>query len=186
MNKFSSKILRKIKKEHIKLVPKWHFVFRNVLFWIVFVISLFFGALSFAVTLLFLLNTDWSLHDQLHSNFVHFLFISLPYFWIIFLILFAIIAHIDLRHTEKGYRYRTVWMLIGNISIVVISGAIFYNFGLAHEFDERFQKHMPFYGRMMNREQIWLCDDCGLLAGKIISVDNMEIIILEDLKNQIW
>src|SRR3989344_6394737 len=104
-DRITDKILAKIKKEDIKQIPKWQFQFKEFLVWFGAGVLIAVAALSFAAIIFNFQDVDWELRPRLHWSAGHFLFMYLPYFWIVILVGLGALAHFAFRHTKKGYRY---------------------------------------------------------------------------------
>ncbi|EKE18974.1 MAG: hypothetical protein ACD_9C00181G0003 [uncultured bacterium] len=176
MTKFSESIIDKIRCEHIAPVPRWHFLFKSFAFWSLFVISVILGSLSFSVIVHIVNSGDWDIFNHLQGNLITSTVMLLPYFWLLFLILFAIIAYFNCKCTKQGYRFRRRWILLGSVALSVFFGSIFYALGMAKEMDRLMAKSMPFYDRSKHnaRTELWLHPESGLLVGRVTEVDELE------------
>ena len=135
MKNLSQKIINRIKQEGIEPTPKWEFVLKNSFFWGAFGLAVIIGALSFSIIFHTLLNNDWDLHMQLSGGLTKFIIITLPYFWLILLTLFIVIAYINIRNTKKAYKYSLSMIIGGVILASFLLGITFYNLGLASSID---------------------------------------------------
>ncbi len=186
MNKELKKtILEKIK--NIQPKAKWKFILKNYLAWIFGALSLLIGAITTAVIIYIIQNNDYGLYRLAHPSPLNMVAKTLPYFWIISLIIFIIIVYYNLKHTKKGYKLELYKISIIVILASIFLGIIFYNLGLGEKIDHGFSQRLPFYRQMMRpRQMIWLETEQGLLAGKIINLKNPENFTLLDLNNQEW
>jgi heme/copper-type cytochrome/quinol oxidase subunit 2 len=102
----SQKVLETIKDKHLKPKPKWEFMLKNYIIWILSITSLVVGSFAFAVIIYMVRNSNWDLYQNLSGNLLGLILASLPYFWFIFLIIFILISYYNFRHTKSGYRYK--------------------------------------------------------------------------------
>lgn len=183
-NKDISQIaLQKIKESGIKPISKNIFNFKKVLFWSFVGTSVVIGVISFSVILSILFNNDWVLYNKFGFNFI---FKSMPYFWFICLLLFAILGEFYYRKTLLGYRHRMVTIVGIYIIFTIISGSILYIAGLGNIIDESLSKNLPIYnGVMFDKNEFWYHPEDGLLYGKIIGI-NENLIQIVDFNNNIW
>lgn len=187
MKDFSKNILGKIKKEQIKPISKWNFVFKKSFMWSLFIISVILGGFAFGSILAQINATEWDIHHHVSESFPNFIFLMLPYVWIIFMLGFSALAYYYLRHTSKGYRYSTIIVINSSLLISVILGTILFATGVSNRMEYTFEDRIPFYNKVMNpRTKIWMLPEKGLLAGKIIEIENQKKFKLEDLKKDIW
>lgn len=189
MTKFSEEIIGKIKCEHIAPVPKWCFLARGYAFWVLFVASVILGSLSFAVMVHIANSGDWDIFNHLGGNWITSTVMLLPYFWLVFLGIFALVAYLNWKHTKYGYRFRRRWIVVGSVGLSIFFGNVFYALGLGKEMDILMTKAMPFYDKSKHeaRKELWLRPENGLLGGKIISIDEKtEEITLKDENGKKW
>ncbi len=187
MNKISEKILDKIKQQHIIPKPKWQFLLKDYLIWVVFIIATIIGSLSIGVIIHLLVDFDWTAYQYLDKGFFEYFVISLPYLWLVLLIIFVILAYYQFRHTKKGYKYRPYTIVLLSVSVSFILGLSLFAIGTARRADHLLSEAVPSYERMIKRKShVWMNPENGMLAGKIIFVTNQQSFLLEDLNNKKW
>jgi len=184
--KKSQKLINKIISEHIKPSPRWHFVFKNYIFWIVFFMFIIFGGIAFSIILYAVAESDLNLFMSLSHSRIQFLIASLPFLWILFLIIFLIISIFVIRRTRTGYRYPLLKILSINIVISILLGVTFFYTGGAERMEQIFAENIPVYkGIEENKISRWSDPESGSLAGVIIEGSN-EIILIEDFSGKKW
>ncbi len=184
----SEKAFTQIQEEGIKPSSEIKFHFQRSLFWLFAFVSLLIGALAVAVTLYIIADNDWDLFWQHGAGFgwTRAILYALPYFWLIVLGGFLLVSHYTFRHTKFGYRYRLWQVIVANIILAILLGAIFYFCGFGAKLDYVLAKKVPAYQEINNpRIKIWSNPQEGLIAGEIIQ-PGLDIIILEDLQNRQW
>lgn len=187
MQDLAKKILGKIKTEKIKPVSKWNFIFKKSFIWSLFGISVLLGGLAFGSILSQINNTEWELYPYISHNIFHFIFLTLPYLWILFLLIFSTLAFYYLRHTSQGYRYNTIIVISASIFIAVILGSTLFASGISEKLENNVKQNFPIYHKMMeNHSKIWMMPEKGLLAGEIIQIIDLNQLKLKDLHNQNW
>lgn len=187
MKEISKKALERIKKEKIEPTPKWKFLLKDYITWFSFVLSIIIGSFGFAMVLFMLLNHDWDIYRYLNRTFIEHLLVSLPYLWILFLLFFIFLADYNLKHTKRGYRYKTYLVLLASIIISLIMGSLLYYFGIGTKINDIFAHNFPYYRRVFYpREEIWNNPEKGLLAGIITNVKSENEFSLKDFKEKIW
>jgi len=182
----SQEILEKIKEKKISPKPKWQFLFKDYFIWTIAGIFLIIGSLSAAVIIYMINNNDWDLYQQASNSLLGFIFATLPYLWIISLIVFIFIADYNFKQTKTGYRYQISKVILFSILLSLVLGFFFYNFGLAKTIEHIFED-VPFYKKVMEpRHRVWMQTEKGLISGQIVSVQNENKFILKDLNGKIW
>ena len=189
MTKFSEGILAKIKCEHIEPVARWHFLLKSFTFWSLFFFSVFLGSLSFSVVLHILQSGDLDVFNHLHGNLLTSVVMLLPFFWLLFLILFATVAYFNWKCTRHGYRYKRRWIVLGSVALSVCAGSLFNFFGLGRQIDILMTRSLPMYNQSKHAalREVWFHPERGFLTGKIIEIDEVgEKLFLTDETGKVW
>ena len=183
----SSKILKKIKKGKIMPKPKWEFLLKNYVFWGAFLASILVGGLVASIAIFRIVNNDWNLAKKLGQHPVSFGFKTMPYFWLIILVIFIFIAYYNFKHTKKGYKFRLPITIISSILISVVLGFAFFGIGTAKQMEEKALRHFPQYRALYYDKEVdrWSQADKGVLAGEIKEINEISIEI-ESLNGDIW
>jgi hypothetical protein len=176
-------ILDKIKEEGIKPISKKVFDLQKFLFWFLVSLSIAIGSVSFSVVLLLLINNEWVLFNKLGLIYI---FESLPYFWLICLLLFAALGKYYYRKTLLGHR-RNIMMVVGLYAIItMLFGSIIYAVGIGNIIERSLYNNVSIYrGVTFDREKLWNLNDDGLLSGIVTNFDN-NILKLRDSNGLIW
>lgn len=187
MKDLSRVTLDKIKKKKIKPFSKWKFLLKNYFLWFVGVLSVLVGGLSSSVVFYILINNDWDIYKKMSSSLFSFIFLTLPYFWLIFLVIFVILADYYLKHTKYGYRFSLLKVVSASVFASIILGGIFYNIGMGKAMETEFSKRVPGYDRLFyGKEKLWMQAENGLLVGLIIEVEDSKNFVIMDLNNNKW
>lgn len=189
MTKFSEEIIGKIKTERIAPVARWHFLVKGYAFWTMFALSVLFGSLSFSVMMHIATAGDWDVFTHLKGNWFTSAVMLLPYFWVLFLFLFAIIAYFNWKNTKLGYRFKRRWIVLGSVGVSIFLGNVFYALGMGKEMDLLMTKSMPFYDKSKHesRKELWLKPENGFLGGKVVSInEDLEELVVQDENGNNW
>ncbi len=182
---FDQELLGKIKEK--KIIPKWHFLLKDYVVWFFGVLSLIIGSLSFSVIIYLAKFNDWEAYNQIGESFLSFIFLTLPYFWILFLIFFMAIVYYNIKHTKRGYRYSLFAILFGNIVVSILFGAIFFRAGVGQAIDDVLGARAPFYSEVINRQMYFWCQvNEGRLAGIVLEIKDDNNFILIDIHQRKW
>ncbi len=186
-NDFDKRLVEKIKDKKISPYPRWHFLLKKYVVWGSGLISLLIGAAAISVMIYFVEYSGWELHLEMHQSLSHFLLLTLPYFWFIFLGIFLFILSYNLQHTSKAYRYPP-WQIIGaSILVSIILGITFFSIGLGSRIDDRVSGQVPFYSTVINRQLVfWFDPDEGRLVGVISSKNIDQSFNIIDPRGQTW
>lgn len=189
MTKFSESIVGKINKERIAPVPRWHFLFKDGMFWVLFVFSVILGSLSFSVIIHIAKSGDMSVFNHLQGSLFTSAVMLLPYFWLLFLIIFMVVAFLNWKCTKIGYHYKRRWIILGSVGVSVLIGSIFYASGMAKEIDKLMTVSIPLYNQSKHEalNELWSQPENGLLSGKIIEINEAdELLIVRDESGKSW
>jgi hypothetical protein len=161
-------VIERISIGKIKPVAKWKFVFKNWMLWVLGGFSILLGALAFSSVLYFFQPNEIEIFNRSGADWKEFLLFSLPYFWIIFLMLFLFCSWYYFKHTEKGYRYSVILVFVTSIFFSIFFGAMLYSVGFAKLLDN-FLGRQSFYGDIINpRAKFWLNPERGRLGGLVV------------------
>ena len=180
-------ILKEIKKDKIKPKAKWIFILKNFLTWILGLLSLIIGAITVSVMIYVIKTNDYGFYKMIHPSPLNLIAKTLPYFWITLTILFILVVNYNLKQTKKGYKVELYKIIALVLILSVVFGIFFYNIGLGQAIDTLFCKKMPFYNKIDHtRKMMWLQEDQGMIAGRIISVQDDNNFDLEDFNEKLW
>lgn len=183
----SEKILDQIKQQKLQPIAKWFFWLKDSVVWFLVIVSLLIGGLATSVILFLFEYNEWDLYEKIVPSFWAFVLLSLPYFWLIILIIFVIFIFYNFKHTKGGYKYRSLYVIVSSVILSIILGLVFYNLGLGKAIDQVFEANAPLYGKLINRKQIVLHHpEKGILPGKIIKVINPQELLIMDIRNHEW
>jgi len=183
----SQKVLKIIEEKKIKPKPRWNFVAKNYVVWSLGILSVIIGGFATAVLIFMIKDNDLLIYQNLGKGLFRFIFLSLPYFWLIFFCLFIAVAHYNIKHTKRGYKFKLPVIILAIISSTMLFGVLFYNIGLGQALEYTMQAKLPIYQKvMMHRQKIWQDVEQGFLAGTIIFIETKEKFKIEDLAEQEW
>lgn len=179
--------VEKIKERKIAPEPRWKYLARKYGAWVVFGGVVFLGAISFSTAFDLLRQLDWDLYRFTHQSALVYSLTLLPYFWLILIGMFLVLAFFDLRKTETGYKYGWLKISLSSIGGIIVMGFVFSLFGFGGKFNAILANDIPYYGQhmTMTKEKQWMQPDHGFLSGTIVVIlgDGLEMI---DLSGQKW
>lgn len=180
------KILEKIETQNIEPTPRWYFQFKNLAFWSVFLVSIFIGSVAFSIILYSVQQTDFVLISHLkHSKMESFL-VLLPYFWLILLLVFSLLAFFSFKNFKKAYKYSLVSILSLSVFLSIILGCLTFISGGAQFLERKFADKIEIYNSIEEKKiQHWMQPDSGFLAGTILEV-KIDTLVLEDFNQIKW
>ncbi|MFC1756349.1 hypothetical protein ACFLY1_00175 [Patescibacteria group bacterium] len=185
--KTSSVVLEKIEKKHLKPKPKWEYLLKNYVFWVLGAIALFIGGAATSVIIFTLVNNDWDVYRYLNGSAWKNMLIMLPYLWFIFFTLFSFVAYYNVKHTKHGYRYSFFAVVFMTLLASIILGFGFYFLGLSHVIDNSFGRHFTGHRPFLEkRQQMLVQPGKGVLSGIVRAVSNSGDFVLEDFKGNEW
>jgi len=186
MSKITDSILNTIKQKKIAPKPRWHFILRQVLLWVASVASIIIGSITFSVILFRLVNNDWEFINYLDRTPLTHAFYTLPYIWIIIMLLFGLLAYYNAKHTKGAYKYNGYWLVIISLITSMAIGGILYAFGIAPKVHMASEKIPIFKDFMYDRDKLWMEKE-GFLAGEITEMlSGVGIFKLTDINKKDW
>lgn len=180
-------IQQKINTEQIKPTAKWFFDAKNAGLWLVGVLALVIGSLAVAVALDVILNNDWDMAHEFGLNKFTFIASTLPYLWIIAVILFLLLAEREVRNTKHGYKYATLHIGGGLLICTVVLGGVLYATGIGAATDDAMAHRFSAYRTHGNPQYVfWSDPESGRLAGVVAIVEDEENFVLIDMSGDLW
>lgn len=190
LSSLSRDVLAMIKAKKIKPQPKWKFIWRNYFVWAISILSLLVGSLAFSVIIYMLKNSDWDIYENINNSLFKFILVTLPYFWIIFLVIFVFVADYNLKHTKRGYKYQVHFLILFSVALSMLLGSFMYNMGVGRAIDDSFAEKIPLYGKVINRMHkrgmIWYRPSDGFLAGIVVEIGDDNSFKINDIHNMVW
>lgn len=182
----SKKIIESIIKAEIKPKPRWQFILGNNLVWVGLFLFTVLGAIAFSIILLSVQQTDFQIISHLsHSKWEMFLGL-LPFIWILFILVFLVLAILSIKHSWKGYKISPLRLVTINAALSIGLGTLFFIYGGAQRLEHVFDLKMGNYQSIEERKMaMWSNPEEGLLSGRIEKVDK-NIIFLNDFNDQLW
>lgn len=188
MNDISKETLEKMREENVQLKPRWYFLTKNYLFWLMFLLTTLLGGLSFGMIMFVANDLDWDIFHHLGIGLPKALLLSLPYLWVALLFLFLFATYYNFTHTRGGYRYQFLVIFLINLLVSILLGLALYQYGWTDTVDTQLRAIVPAYHHLIyDRENQWMQPEKGLLSGTIISLkpDNSSL-SLRDHYNKLW
>ena len=186
IEEFSKNVENEINKKQLIPTPRWHFLLKNYVIWLFALLATLLGSLAVSTIIFILTDHDWDIFRYLDRSLFEHIFISIPYIWLIILILLVSIVQYNVIHTKRGYRYKTSLVLIGSILLSIIFGGALFSLGINSEIHELFIEQVPLYrSAVYTKENIWIFPEKGLLSGTITAINEDKFTLL-DLNKKIW
>jgi len=186
MSHLIENVIEKIKDGNIKPTPRWVFILKWSAIWCLFIISVLMGSIAVSLIIFQISDTDWTIYSQMSHNWLEFILWALPYFWIILMVIFLALAHYNLRHTKKGYKYNVFAVLGLSIILSIVLGGVFYFSRLSEKVEGALLSTIPQYEKLHYGKQVlWQRPEQGFLAGTVIEL-NGNVFVLQDLDSRNW
>ncbi|OJI08567.1 MAG: hypothetical protein COX02_00665 [Candidatus Vogelbacteria bacterium CG22_combo_CG10-13_8_21_14_all_37_9] len=188
MNKdLSQKIITKIKTDKIVPRPRWQFLVLNSAWWFLFTLSTFLGVIVFSLLFKNIADNDWQIYSAIGKTLTSKIFFSLPYLWLILLILIIYLAWRELKQTRGAYRHNLTLILAGSLSLSFFLGGLTYQLGFSDRLERGLSTFIPQYQIYQIRSSgLWDKPEIGFLAGEITVVSDANNFLLKDVDKKIW
>jgi len=184
---FDQKLLSKIKEERISPKPRWHFLLKNYVIWIIGSLALLIGAGAVSVLTYLMTNNDLGIRHEINKTWGEVLLLTLPYFWLILLGLLVFVIYYNIKHTKRGYRYPLWSVLLASILASIILGEALFLFGVGEKIDGILGRRAPLYEFFINPQlDFWSRPEEGRLVGVPLQFFGDERFILVDRDQKEW
>jgi hypothetical protein len=187
MTDLEHKILESIERQNLTPKPAYVFFAKRGVFWLLAILSIILGSISFAVLLYgasgFLKNGLDAFDEVPFDEFL----LGIPIVWLMTLPLFAASAYIGFRHTRRGYRVRPVITMAVSLLASLVIGAVLHLVGAGKHTDEYLERSVPFYERITHIPyDEWSRPDQGFLGGHADRMLDEQTLQLIDFNKQVW
>lgn len=184
---FSKNLINKIKEE--KLVPKarWRFLLKNSLIWMLGVFSLCLGGAAASLIYYVSRNENGVAYRRAGGGLIQSLFLVLPIFWIICLILFVASVYYYIKHTRKGYKYSNLQITLMVAVVIIFVGAMLSVSRLDAKMEDIMSQKAPYYDTLVNPSvNFWSEPEEGRLMGLIVNKMDDGRYLLVDKAQDEW
>jgi len=183
-----SSVLERLAGEQVVPCSKWRFKCIELSVWILWALTVVFGAVSVAVMFFVGGHARFALHEATHDTPLSFFVEVLPYLWIAVFGLMSVLAYINFRHTKRGYRYQIHHIVISSLVFSVAGGVFLHLFGVGALIDTQFGKRMDTYPSMEKLEvRLWQDAAGGRLVGTFMGMDETDTMyVFTDKSGDRW
>lgn len=186
-NNLPEKIIEQIKNQGIEPRPRWHFLLKKWVLWLLAIIATLSGGVAVSVIIFVFIDYDASARIYLQESIFEDLLRTVPYIWIITLVLLISITQYAVRQTKFGYRYHTVRVA----AVVVVASTILGLLLSVLEVGERVQdflaNQVPYYDQLSSSSKDdWSLPEKGLLGGTVTALSGDEDLMLTDFQGKEW
>ncbi len=197
MNKLkerSESILEEIEKRKAVPIPRWYFLVRQAGFWLLAALSVLTGSISMAIAIYVFIDNDF-VTDKAYINRyltqepgIAELVASIPYIWIMVLVLFTLVATFGFRHTKKGYRYSPLKVIATSVTASIMISVGLNTVDVGGYIHRYLVENVHVYNNLIYaNEQRWTHSEKGLLGGKVIeNKKSTGELVLRDFSKKLW
>ncbi len=168
MKNIEDEVIKKIKDSRIKPIPKFWFVIKNILFIVGFLIFFCIGALSISVIISVL--TDNVEFYRLTNNSLFAFLNVLPYFWIILLIIFLVIAYLNSKNINNSYKYFTLKNILATLLLCLLCGTFLHVIGISSILEHEIATHSKIYNDVIYCSIASTCLRAIILSVSFVSI----------------
>lgn len=170
----SDQVLKNIQSRHLRPIPRWEFIAKNYSLWLLYILSIFTGALAFSTLIFMFESNDWDLY-------------FFPYFWLLSLFLFIAFAYFLFSKTKRAYRLELPKIILFAIFLSLALGFFLSLFNLGQKIDNLLAKDVPLYRRVAPmKTQVWTNPGAGRLSGTITKIISPRLFELTDFSGDLW
>ncbi len=177
------KISKEIENEKIKPIGRGFFILKKTLVWSLIFFFLLMAGLSLSVLLLLIAHGDWDIYRFLSMSEELFFIRAFPYFWLMTVLVFLLLAIFRIKKTENAYSHPFLYNGLAGFALICVFASVFYFSGLGGMAESSLSENDA-YRRMNFFRSSWDNPDKGLLSG-VLEVDG-ENVLLKDFSEKIW
>ena len=167
------RVLDKLEADKLQPRSRMYFHTRECFVWTAWFISIIVGAAAVAVTLFVSLSVPYTIYEATHDNLLTAFVSALPYIWLVIFVLTAYLAIVNLRHTRRGYRYRTATLLGSSVFVSLLIGITLQAIGHGYQLDHKLGEWITAYPSYeKQRLAAWQSPGAGLLVGTLLPYEH--------------
>ena len=155
MSKLKQQVINRIKSEGLEPTSRFYFLSHKYFFWLLFLISVFIGAIAFS-SILFELVVETATTDLAFVDRSSLAVQSIPLFWVGLLILFAISAWFNYKRIHGTHRSEHAFVLLSSVLLSLLIGFGIFNFGFAQYIQDNMRESVPLYRSAVEKNQCYM------------------------------
>jgi hypothetical protein len=165
-----ARVLTSIEKQGIIPKPRWHFLLREWVVWLVALLAFVIGSIASALSIYIADSSRFMEHAIELSN-LDVLFEVIPFIWLVLLGLAVFYSVHALRETRKGYHFHTSWLVLLAVVASVGMGSVLQAQGIGAALDRYLLAEAPFYPPISGFQPAhWMRSQDGVIAGVVIEM----------------
>lgn len=181
------KIIEEIKKQGIEPRPRWQFLLKRWVLWLLAIFSTVLGAIAIAIIIFTFIDHDASVRVYLKESAVGDILRSIPYFWLAALIVLTGVARYAVRHTKFGYRYATTRIVAVVLVCSMLFGILLNTVDVGEGIQDFLIETVPSYNALTyTSRDAWSQPEKGLLGGTVLTIISPEEFELLDFHKKSW
>lgn len=186
MNNIKDRVLKQIEEGKIERIPRWQFIVKNDLLWLVLVLLLLSSGLAYAVLHYLIEANDWQLYQSIDNNLVLFALRTFPYVWAVVMGATMVLLIYVFRKTKKGYKY-SLYIPVGVAAVIIVAAGVgMTQAHIGERIDTTLSERAPFYNKLLEHRQApWISPEKGVLAGVVTEVTENGF-TLRDIRRNEW
>jgi hypothetical protein len=186
------RLFERIEAESITPAPRMKFLVTEWGIWLVWVLTVFFGAAALAISGYVTMSAQYALYEATHANFLTFMVAIMPYIWVALFALMTYISVYEIKNTKHGYRYSTLMILGSNAICTVLGAMLLHSLGMGYILDKKLGEQIGMYMSLEKKEQsMWQMPREGRLVGVLELVETpadgeAPVLNFKDIKGVLW
>lgn len=183
-----NKILKKIKKEEIKPIPKWQGQLTNGAFWLAVIVAVILSSIFLSIILINIFEIPLETFRYLQvGRYARIIFEIFPFLGLFLVITSLILGLLAFHKTKHGYRYSFILLISVLSAIVLLVGFGLHGFKINKPLRKFTDSQIPYdlRGGIFNKAQRTSLLEEGLLGGEIIGEIKNKFFI-KDLFGDKW
>ena len=183
----SENIIKNIDERKLVPIPRWQFLFKRSVFWTITGFAILLGGVAVSVIIFLYFDHDTEGITYLNQSLVDNILISIPYFWLVTLLLLIILTHISIRHTKRGYKFGIFKVAGMTLAASLSLGFIFDQFDVGKNINESLNELIPAYSSLVyTSTDEWSQPEKGLLGGTVLSIADVNGVSIRDFHQKEW
>jgi hypothetical protein len=180
----SERVLATIQEEHVEPKPRWYFLLREWVVWVVALVALVLGSIATALTL-YIRDASRFIERQVELSNLASVFHAIPAIWVVLFAVGVFYTVYALRETKRGYKWNPLWLVMGALALSIGLGASAFAMGAGEPIDRYLISNAPMYKPLSGyRPEMWMHQDAGVVAG-IVEETNEESFLVRTIHGEL-
>jgi hypothetical protein len=159
----------------------------HILFWALIIAAILLGGMAFAIILRHFAVSDWDAANRAGGGPIMSFILVAPFVWFILVTLIVFIAEWLFSHTEKGYKIRPFYVVVGMVALSCLAGVVLFSTHVDIPIDHCLRKALPMYEQhLQGQNKPFNAPERGVIVGDVLEMNPRVSMMIIDAFGNKW